>query len=337
MKKAKNHMLDIFCLSLITTISLCLCSPVHGDEKSLLRKGPAFTDLDKRYRMPEQWREKKISRDSWAKGANLAVTLDQHLYPAISNIIFDFAEKSRLKVAIHEGTCGISAGLLIQKKVDVGGFCCPAGVNDRLPDLEFHTIGIAGIAIIVHPDNPIKNLGLEQLRDIFQGKIYSWDQVMDGAIKRPIRVIGRLHCKQRPGHWRLLLENEDLFSPNMIEVGTIKDMIERVAKDKAAIGYEVIYNLVHYKQSAPVKYIRINNADPSSLEDVASLHYPLYRTYNITTWKNGKNNPLHPSYNLIRHIIASLDKIDPAYSIVPVTLLKKHGWKFINDELIGEP
>lgn len=307
---------------------------LQGAESS--RRGPAFSDPDKRVPMDEQWIKKPVVRAPGAEKVDLVLTVDQHLYPAISPFIREFATRRKLKVELHEGTCGISAGLLMRKQVDVGGFCCPAGENDRLPGLNFHTIGIAGLAIIVHPANPVNNLNLEQVRDIFQGKILSWDEVDSGIPKRPIRVIGRLHCKQRPGHWRLILDNEDSFSPAMIEVGTIKDMMDRVAGDKWSIGYEVVWNLVHHEQSAKVKAVRINKAEPSSLEDVAALRYPLYRVYNITTWAQEKNEA-SPSLDLIHHIIASADEIDPVYSIVPVSLLRKHGWQFNNDELIGEP
>ncbi|MDH4318615.1 MAG: substrate-binding domain-containing protein, partial [Desulfobulbaceae bacterium] len=214
----------LFSSGLLLVILLVFCASVDSVEgvKSSPRGGPAFSDPGKLVEMDEQWIKKPVVHPSAAEGTDLVLSVDQHLYPAISPFIREFATRRRLKVSVHEGTCGISAGLLMRKHVDVGGFCCPAGENDRLPGLKFHTIGITGLAIIVHPANPVNNLDLEQVRDIFQGKILTWDEADSGMPKRPIRVIGRLHCKQRPGHWRLILDNEDQFSPAMIEVGSIK-------------------------------------------------------------------------------------------------------------------
>jgi len=46
-----------------------------------------------------------------------------------------------------------------------------------------------GIAVVVHPTNPIKNLTLEQVGDIFQGKITNWSEV--GGNNEKISVISR--------------------------------------------------------------------------------------------------------------------------------------------------
>lgn len=48
-----------------------------------------------------------------------------------------------------------------------------------------HIIGIDGLAVIIHPDNPIHSLTVDQIRDIFSGKYTDWSQVGIGfgAIK----------------------------------------------------------------------------------------------------------------------------------------------------------
>ena len=40
-----------------------------------------------------------------------------------------------------------------------------------------HVVAIDGIAIIVHPSNPVSGLTVEQVRDIYTGKITNWKQV----------------------------------------------------------------------------------------------------------------------------------------------------------------
>ena len=42
---------------------------------------------------------------------------------------------------------------------------------------------------IVHPENPVQDLSIEQLRDIYTGKIKSWKDV--GGEDKPIAVVGR--------------------------------------------------------------------------------------------------------------------------------------------------
>jgi hypothetical protein len=193
--------------------------------------------------MPPEWVKKPITNEKWADKADVSVTLEQDVYQMILPLIQKYAKQRGLKISVKEGTCGISAGMLARKAVDVGGFCCPPGREDRLPGLSFHTLGIVAKAFLVHPENPVESVSAMELRDIFQGKLYRWSQLKTRNGKPGpqwvIRSIGRLHCPLRPGHWRLLLDNPDLFSPRLYEVGSMPDMIAQVSANKGAIGWEV--------------------------------------------------------------------------------------------------
>lgn len=46
-----------------------------------------------------------------------------------------------------------------------------------------------GLAIIVHPSNPLRNLTIEQIRNIYTGKIKNWEEL--GGPDSPIVVISR--------------------------------------------------------------------------------------------------------------------------------------------------
>ncbi len=102
-------------------------------------------------------------------------------------------------------------------------------------------------------DAALDDLSLQQARRIFRGEISDWS-ALGGRLKeagpRPIHVIGRRHCKLRPGHWRLLLAQQDLFSRDLLEVGTIKDMIASVSTDPLAIGYETLWMVQRYRGRA---------------------------------------------------------------------------------------
>ena len=62
-------------------------------------------------------------------------------------------------------------------------------------------------AVVVNPANPVEDLTLQQARDIFGGKVFRWSEVKTAGKAagrdRPIRVIARFHCPERPGHWRV--------------------------------------------------------------------------------------------------------------------------------------
>jgi phosphate transport system substrate-binding protein len=299
-----------------------------------------FSDPDRGIKKPAQWMSAPIKYDKWAKGADIAATLDQHLYPAFLPMVKKYAQDRNLDIAIREGTCGTSEGALNKKNVDIGGFCCPPSTSDRLPGLEFHTMGIASLAILVHPDNPVTNLTTDQVRDIFRGKITNWSQIppVPGvkALDLPVRAVARLHCKTRPGHWRSILDNEDNFSPSLLEVGTINNMVSAVSEYKGAVGYEVLWNLTRFKQHGSVRAVPINGISPYDGESVGQGKYPFYRVDNITVWTPDDlvNKKAHELVTYLKKRSADVDEV---FALVPYEALRKGGWKFKGNELIGEP
>lgn len=301
--------------------------------------GPAFSDPTKEIEMTEEWKKQPVTYDPWAKDAQVAVALDQQIYHTLKGDIDRFMQETGVKVAVREGTCGISSGMMIRKQVDSAGLCCPAGETDRLPGLKFHTLGIAAEVFMVHPSNPLDTISLADLRQVFQGAHYRWSELKDSQGRPgpdlPIQTIGRLHCKLRPGHWRLLLDNADDFSPRMQEVGTIPDMVYQVAGNPGAIGNETLLHMVRNNEKGVPKALNVNGHAPT-FDNITALRYPLYRTFVLTTWHGpGMDNP--KAVQLVEYLIKAVERLDPGYGMVPTSLLKKAGWKFKDNELVGEP
>ena len=302
-------------------------------------QGTAFTDPSLIWqKVPPGWIAQPIRAEAEASEADLAVTLDQQMYTPLLPFIKAYAVKHEVKIAVSEGTCGISAGLLSRKAVDIGGFCCPPSLTDRLPDLSFHTLAVASVALFVHPANPFKSLSFQQAQRIFQGEITDWSSLA-GAVTtnsaQPIHVIGRLHCKLRPGHWRLLLDNEELFSPDLVEVGTIQDMIETVANDRYAIGYETLWMIQQYKGAKGAKILSLDGIRPDDTVALASGRYPLYRVYNVTSWEGVAARPF--ARKLVHYLEEQTVNLDENYAMVPASQLRYNGWIFKGKELVGEP
>lgn len=298
--------------------------------------GPAFTDPLQIMEMPEEWKTRPVRYDSDASGADLVISLDQQMYPAFAPLILEYAKEHNVKIVIYDGTCGLTAGKLSKKTVDIGGYCCPPGLIDRLPGLRFHTIGISSLALIVHRNNPVSAVTLEQARDIFMGESFRWSELTaaDGSRgpNAPIQPVGRLHCKLRAGHWRLLLDNEDLFSPNLIEVGAIPDMISQIAGNRHAIGYETLGMIRRFDQNGNVKVLRIDGVDPDDESGLLSGAYPLYRTYSLTTWENeSAKNPL--AQKVVEYVLKKADYVDRKFGLIPASLLRKADWGFTGSEL----
>lgn len=298
---------------------------------------PTFSDPNVLNPVSKKWLNKTLKYDAVNSKADLVVALGQQSYPIFKDLIKDYAKKNNLNIVVKPGTCGITAARLRKKSVDIGAYCCPPAKSDRLPGLEFHSLGISPIALIVHPENPLTNVSSKQARDIFKGQMTRWTQVADKKEKtfqQLIKPIARLHCKIRPGHWRSLLKDEDQFSPRLFEVGVIPDMISQVSRNTGAIGWEVPLMVSYHQKRGQVKMLKIDDHPATDLDYVLSGNYPLYRSYSLTTWRE-QTNP--HAMKLVRFMQQHIEKAHAEISYISPSQLKKAGWIFQGDELIGEP
>jgi hypothetical protein len=303
--------------------------------------GEKFSDPEKTQVMLAGWEERPVIYDSSVREADVVVSLDQQMYRILLPGINEYARETGLKIIVYDSTCGNSAGMLSHKQIDIGGFCCPPAGMDRLPGLSFHTLGITPIAIIVHPGNPVDDIGLEQARKVFMGEIYRWSELSTREGKPgenlPIQPVVRLHCKKRPGHWRLLLADEEFFSPDISEVGTIPDMVSAVASNRRAVGHATVwFALDYYRDKGEVKAVNVNGLDPGKLGNLLSGNYPLYKTFSITLWEGeGVRNP--QAEKLMERLMKQVESLGYENGIIPPSRLREAGWKFRGNELIGEP
>ncbi|MDH5190814.1 MAG: substrate-binding domain-containing protein [Gammaproteobacteria bacterium] len=301
-----------------------------------------FSNPDETSKMSKAWIERSVSYDAKlsARDIDIVMVLDQQTYPAFSKEIKEFAKNNNIKIELTEGSCGVSAGGMADKRIDIGGYCCPPGQDDRLPGIEFHTIGIAPIALFVNKDNPINNVTHDEVKKIFSGEIFRWSglksSVENNVTDAPIQVVGRLHCRHRPGAWRLILDNEEHFSAGLMEVGTIKDMLLQIGNNKRAIGYEMRWMSKYHDKEDFIKPLKINSVSPDDSNALLSNKYPFYRTYSLAYWKKNKNKNANMN-KLISYINKLTEEKTNEFGIIPSSSLKKSGWIFRNNELIGEP
>jgi len=302
-----------------------------------LRGKPFFDNRDKPVSMPAEWVTQKVSYEAALKDADLVITLNQDTYPALHEEVERYAKQHGLKIVMQSGTCGTSAGKLMHKSIDTGAFCCPPGDTDRLPGLEFHTLAITAVAVIVNGENPVDNISLDEARNIFRGKIRHWQDLgPQQSLNEPIATTARLHCKTRPGHWTLLLARQEYFSPTLKEVGVIPDLIAKVAQERNAISVETPFLVSENSKPGEVKLLRIDGHAPTDIAHVASGQYPFYRTFNMTTWADA-GAKREQALRLIQHLRDYIEANHQRYHLVPVSMLRAAGWKFAGDELVGEP
>jgi phosphate transport system substrate-binding protein len=96
-------------------------------------------------------------------------------------------------------------------------------------------IGQDGIAIIAHRNQPIGNLALAQLRDVFQGRVTSWAQL--GGDDLPIVVVSREAGSGTRAEFDRLLMGDRLTVQSARIAPSSDAMMRSVAVTPGSIGY----------------------------------------------------------------------------------------------------
>ncbi len=143
-------------------------------------------------------------------------------------------------------------------------------INDE-SSLFAVTIARDAIAIIVHPLNPIENLSLDQIRNVFSGKIGNWKDL--GGTNHPIDVVTREEGSgTRESFQKFVMGKEDISLGALVQDsnGAVRQVI---SNDPSAIGYMSL-GLVNNQ----VRAIRISGVEPN-LKNVYSGKYTLVRPF----------------------------------------------------------
>jgi phosphate transport system substrate-binding protein len=128
-----------------------------------------------------------------------------------------------------------------------------------------------GIAIIVHPDNPIQSLTLKQLQGIFSGKIHSWSEL--GGRNKPIFFVTREEGSgTRDAFEGLVMKKVEISDEALVEDsnGSVREII---AHNPQAIGY-ISFGVVN----SQVKALAVDSQHPS-LATIKNRTYRLTRPF----------------------------------------------------------
>jgi phosphate transport system substrate-binding protein len=92
-----------------------------------------------------------------------------------------------------------------------------------------------GIALIVHPTNPITGLTLLQTRDLFSGRAVDWEQI--GGSSAPVQVVSREDGSGTRAAFESIVMGDDQVTLTALVMPNSGAMVDYVARDRHAIGY----------------------------------------------------------------------------------------------------
>ena len=145
--------------------------------------------------------------------------------------------------AVQEGTCDI--GLSSRALKD----------EEKAAGLKETVLAYDGIAIIVHPDNPVSDLTLEQIAKLYTGEITNWKDV--GGNDAEVVLIGREAASGTRDGFESITGTKDACQYRQ-ELTSTGDVITAVSQNPDAIGYA---SLASVKDT--VKALNVGGVTPS--------------------------------------------------------------------------
>lgn len=91
------------------------------------------------------------------------------------------------------------------------------------------------IVPVVHPDNPVSDLTLDQLQDIYMGKVKNWKDV--GGNDHPVVVISRDTSSGTYEVWEEKVLRKERVFPGALLQASSGAVVQGVANNKNAVGY----------------------------------------------------------------------------------------------------
>ena len=171
--------------------------------------------------------------------------------------------------ATGSGT-GITA--VSEERCDIG--LASRNLKDSETGLTATVVALDGIAIIVHTANTVEDLTLEQIADIFTGRITNWSQL--GGADREIVCIGReAGSGTRDGFESITGTSEAcVYRQELTSTG---DVIATVSSNPNAIGYASLSAV-----NGTIKALTVGGVAPSEAT-VLDGSYAIQRPFNLIT------------------------------------------------------
>ena len=164
--------------------------------------------------------------------------------------------------AVQEGTCDI--GLSSRALKD----------EEKAAGLKETVLAYDGIAIIVHPDNPVRDLSIEQIAKLYTGEITNWKDV--GGSDAEVVLIGREAASGTRDGFESITGTKDKCQYRQ-ELTSTGDVITAVSQNPDAIGYA---SLAAIKDS--VKALSVDGVTPSEAT-VKDGSYQVQRPFVLVT------------------------------------------------------
>ena len=216
----------------------------------------------------------------------------------IVNLVQVWAEKfsqnnNSVNVGVTGGGTGTGFAALLNNTCDIAMASRQVEENEinlakshNITYKEF-IVGLDGLAVLVNKNNPVNNLSIEQLRDIFMAKITNWKEL--GGEDRPIVLLSResnsgTHMFFKETVIRLNDINcKDEFSPKALLMPSSQAIVDEIYQNPNAIGYAGIGFMNDQTKAVSVSAQNSSEYVFPTIDNVMNGKYPISRPLYLYT------------------------------------------------------
>lgn len=221
-----------------------------------------------------------------------------------------------VNITVSESGSGNGAKSLINSVCDI------ASMSRFMKSTEFeaavangitpvaHVVALDGLAVIVHPSNPAKDLSIDQIRDIYAGKITNWKTL--GGPNKKIIMISRDTNSGTYETFNKLVMRKTKIASGAEYVGSNGAVRQRVQSTATAIGYVGVGFV-----DRTVKAVKVDGIYPE-MSTIRSGQYPIARPLYMFT--NGYPSLGSDVYRFVTlHLTEDGQEMIEAIGFIPVT------------------
>jgi len=197
-------------------------------------------------------------------------------------------------IQISGGGSGVGIQAIGAKTVDMGMSSREVTKDEmtKYPSFVVTTVAQDGIAVIVNPKNTIQYITLDQIKDIYLGKITKWTEITGAEVpgtNNQIVIVGRDSASGTRTYFDETVLSKATPAKMMLEKNSNGAIAQTIAQTPGAIGYVSIGFVSKDVKALPIWYNAQKIVAPS-ISTVKDKTYPVSRDLYVIT--NGQPSGL---------------------------------------------
>jgi phosphate transport system substrate-binding protein len=207
-------------------------------------------------------------------------------------------------IQISGGGSGVGIQAIGSKTVDIGMSSREVTKDElaKYPSFVVTSVAQDGIAIIVNPSNGIQNITLDQIRDIYLGKVVTWNQITGDNVpgtSNQIVIVGRDSASGTRTYFDEAVLKKATPTNRMLEKNSNGAVLQTISQTPGAIGYVSIGFVSKDVKAVPIWYNAQKVVAPT-IDNVKAKSYPVSRDLYVIT--NGQPSGLTGDF--IKYILS---------------------------------